>query len=132
MQYKYYTQSGSIYVRTVDVYGDDWVRLDHDGQTTPLAGAMHLTRKRLQTLITDYPIGVLDHTALIGRSIAKEFFDDVQREGAVQVSAEEDSTIFFLIDRGEGQYSLGHSSGVGRIESHDGTEVPESIEKKAF
>lgn len=130
MQYKYHTKSGCVYVRTVDVYGDDWVRLVPGGRPEPLAGAMHVTRRRLQELITDYPVNVLDHTALIGRCIAKEFFDDVEREGGVCVSVAEDSTIFFLVDRGEGQYSLGHSSRVERIETSESIEAPERAVKR--
>lgn len=125
-----HTKSGCVYVRTVDIYGDDWYRVDADGQRFLLAGAMHLTHRRLQALITDYPVGVLDHTALIGRSIAKEFFDDVKREGVIEVSDSEESTIFFLIDRGEGQYSLGHSSRVEKVEVSEGREDPESVEKR--
>lgn len=127
MQYKYHTKSGSVYVRTVDAYGDTWDKIDKKGQHTFLAGAMHLTRRRLQELITDYPLAVLDRTALLAKSVAKEFFDDARREGAAQVPQTEESMIFFLIDRGDGKYSIGYSSRVEKIEILEREEKPEGV-----
>lgn len=120
MQIKYYTKSGSVYIRTVDAAGDAWQKLDKAGRHFPLAGAMHLSRRRLQALITDYPVTALDSTACFGEGVAKEFFDDAKREGGVELLPEtEDSTIFFLIDRGLGQYGIGYSTRVEKIEKSD-------------
>ena len=116
MQIRYTTQSGSVYVRTVHEDLELWCKLDSRGEGIPLAGAMHLSRRRLQTLITDYPVSALNRTACFGSGLAKEFFDDAKREGAVEVPAGEESTIFFLIDRGLNQYGIGHSSRVVKVE----------------
>lgn len=116
MQIQYTTQSGSVYIRTVDDSGDLWHKLDKAGHQFSLAGAMHITRRRLQTLITDYPLHALDQTVCFGEGVAKEFFDDAKREGAVKVSEDEESTIFFLIDRGLDQYGIAHSSRVVKVE----------------
>ena len=125
MQYKYYTKSGSVYIRTVDAYGDTWDRQDKAGRPIPLAGAVHLTRRRLQELITDYPVNVLDRTALMSRSVAREFFDDVKREEKKPIPQGEESLIFFLLDLGDGKYSIGYSSPVERVEIREQTEKPE-------
>ena len=117
MQIHYHTQSGSIYVRTKAATGDVWHKLDADGQRQSLAGAMHLTRKRLQQLITDYPATALDQTVCFGEGVAKEFFDDAKREGTVQIDEAEESTIFFLTEWGFGQYSIGYSSRVEKVET---------------
>lgn len=116
MQYKYHTKSGSLYIRTVDAYGDTWDKIDKDGNLTPLAGAMHITRRRLQEIITDYPLIILNRTALLGKSIAKDFFEDVRREGIVHIPKNEESLIFFLIEKEDGKYSVGYSSRVERVE----------------
>ena len=125
MQYKFHTRSGSVYVHTVDTYGDTWHKVDRKGGESPLAGAVHLTRRRLQELITDYPIAALARTAFLSVSVAKEFFDDVEREGSARVPETEESAIFFLIDRGEGRYNLGYSSRVEKIEAVETIEQEE-------
>ena len=126
MLYKYHTKSGSVYVHTVDAYGDTWEKMDRDGKYASLAGAVHLTRRRLQSLITDYPIAALTRTTIFGKTVAREFFDDVIREDTAEAPAPEteDSTIFFLIEREDGRYSLGHSSRVQRVE------IIETIERE--
>ncbi len=119
MQIHYHTKSGSIYIRTKSAAGDTWHKLDAGGEHQSLAGGMHLTRKRLQQLITDYPVTALDHTVCFGEGVAKEFFDDAKRESAVQIDQAEESTIFFLTERGFGQYGIGYSSRVEKIETVD-------------
>lgn len=116
MQYKYYTKTGSIYIRTQDAYGDTWDKIDKDGGLIPLTGAMLITRRRLQEIITDYPLIILNRTALISKHIAKDFFEDVQREGIVHIPEQEEALIFFLIEREGGQYTVGYSSRVERVE----------------
>lgn len=116
MQYKYHTKSGSIYIRTLDTYGDSWDKIDKEGNLTPLAGAMHISRQRLQEIIADYPLIILSRTALIGKSIARDFFEDVKREGIVHIPEKQESLIFFLIEREGGKYSVGYSSRVERVE----------------
>jgi hypothetical protein len=127
MQYKYHTKSGSVYVRTVDAYGDTWDKFDKAGQSVSLAGAIHLTRKRLQEIVTDYPVTALVQTTILGQSVAREFFDDVKREGSKTIPEGEESAIFFLIDRGEGRCSLGYSSRIEKIEVLDQAEKPEGV-----
>ncbi|MBC8379821.1 MAG: hypothetical protein H8E62_11695 [Planctomycetes bacterium] len=117
MQIHYHTKSGSIYVRTTAAAGDIWHKVDADGQRESLAGGMHLTRKRLQQLITDYPVSALDSTVCFGEGVAREFFDDAKRENAVQVDDAEESAIFFLTERGFGQYGIGYSSRVEKVET---------------
>lgn len=116
MQFKYHTKSGSMYIHTIDAYGNDWYKLDKAGRRVDLAGAVHLTRKRLQTLITDYPVKAMNRTAFFGKAVAREFFDDVKRHEGARISQTEDSTIFFLTRRGEDLYSIGFSSRVIKIE----------------
>lgn len=116
MQIRYTTQSGSVYVRSNAGSGEIWYKLDKHDLHIPLAGAMHLSRRRLQTLITDYPRTALDHTACFGEGLAKEFFDDAKREGIIEIPESEESTIFFLVNRGLGQYGIGYSSRIVNIE----------------
>jgi hypothetical protein len=127
MQYKYHTKSGSVYVRTVDAYGDTWEKFDKAGQAAPLTGAMRLSRRRLQEIVTDYPVAALVRTTILGESVAREFFDDVRREGSKQTPDGEESAIFFLIDRGDGRYSLGHSSRIEKVEIFEQEEKPEGV-----
>ncbi len=119
MQIHYTTQSGSVYIRSIDGSGETWHKQDIAGEQIKLAGAMHISRRRLQALITDYPVSALDQTACFGEGVAKEFFDDARRQREVEVSESEESTIFFLLDRGLGQYGIGRSSRVVRIVKHD-------------
>ena len=119
MQIQYTTQSGSVYIRTVHEGLELWCKLDKHGEGVPLAGGMHLSRRQLQQLITDYPASAMDRTACFGSGIAKEFFDDAKRLGSNEVPAGEESTIFFLVCRGLGQYGIGHSSRVVKVERSD-------------
>ncbi|MHC4552225.1 MAG: hypothetical protein ACYSUT_05605 [Planctomycetota bacterium] len=116
MQIRYTTQSGSVYVRANAGDGEIWYKLDKNDLHVPLAGAMHISRRRLQSLITDYPRAALDQTACFGEGLAKEFFDDAKREGAVEVPEGEESTIFFLVNRGLSEYGIGYSSRIVEIE----------------
>ena len=86
-----------------------------DGQGQ-IKSMLPMATRRLQALITDYPIAALTRTRIFGKSVAKEFFDDVAREETAEIPETEESTIFFLLDRGNEQYSIGHSSRVVRIE----------------
>ena len=116
MQIRYTTQSGSVYVRTDNEGGQFWYKLDKTGLHVPLAGAIHISLHRLQALITDYPRAALDQTACFGDGLAKEFFDDAKRHKSVEVLENEDSTIFFLINRGLNQYGIGYSSLIVNVE----------------
>lgn len=116
-QIHYHTKSGSIYVRTVDETGESWHRETPDGKRFDLAGGMHLTRQRLQQIITDYPANVMDKTACLCEGVAIEFFFDAKHHASVDVPEHEESTIFFLINRGLGQYGIGHSSRIEKVET---------------
>lgn len=116
MQIHYTTQSGSVYRCSTHASGDVWHKQSVTGEQIELAGAMHISRRRLQALITDYPTSALDQTACFGEGVAREFFDDARRQRAVQVPETEESTIFFLVDRGLGQYGIGHSSRIVNVE----------------
>ncbi|MHC5083337.1 MAG: hypothetical protein ACYTET_05295 [Planctomycetota bacterium] len=118
MQIKYTTQSGSVYIQNATSGGELWHKEDAAGNPILLAGAMHISRSRLQRLITEYPRQALDQTACFGEGIAREFFDDAKREGG-KVADSEESKIFFLVNRGLGKYGLGYSSSVQRIETID-------------
>ncbi len=116
MKIHYHTKSGSIYIRTMAEGGDVWHREDADGNREALAGGIHLTRRRLQQIITDYPVTARDKTTCFGEAVAKEFFDDAKREDSVYVDDDQESTIFFLTEKGLDQYGLNYSSRVERIE----------------
>ena len=115
MQIQYTTKSGSIYIQNATAGGDLWHKLDAAGNQIPLAGAMHISRDRLQRLITEYPASALDRTVCFGEGVAREFFDDARREGG-KVGQGQESKIFFLVNRGLQKYSLGYSSRVEHVE----------------
>lgn len=115
MQIRYYTQKGSVYIYRSGESGG-WLKQDRNGIFLPLAGAIHLPRTRLQDLIRDYPTSALDTTVCFGSGLAKEFFDDAKREHVAEIPEGKETNIFFLVSRGNDQYSLGYSSTVVKIE----------------
>lgn len=114
MKIQYFTQKGSVYIHQTDTGG--WLKQDRNGVFLPLAGAIHLTRTRLQELIREYPTSALDTTVCFGTSLAKEFFDDAKREHIADIPAGQETNIFFLLSKEEGKFSLGYSSIIQRIE----------------
>ena len=116
MQIQYFTQKGSVYACQNDATGKQWSKKDRNGVLLLLAGGIHLTRKRLQELISEYPTSALDTTVCFGDSLAKEFFDDAKREHLDKIPDGQETHIFFLLKKGDGKYSLGYSSPIQKIE----------------
>jgi hypothetical protein len=90
MEIRYFTKKGSIYIQKIEEGQEFWIRKEKDGQTSMLAGAVHISYKRLQELIREYPA-------------------DIRRDKTV---------ICFLLKTGE-HYRLGCSSLVERTEEAD-------------
>ena len=126
MQVTYYTQKGSTYLCRTDGGQQKWFKRGRDGVFTPLAGAIHLPRTRLQDLLREYPRSALDTTVCFGNGLAEEFFEDARREHLPDIPDGVETNIFFLLSKAGGKYSLGYSSTIDRIEK---TEVPQSAVK---
>ena len=80
MHIKYYTQKGSIYIHTVEDSGYYWVKEDADGGIHPLVEALHISKDKLQELISEYPSSLLDKTLCFDMGVEKEFFDDADHD----------------------------------------------------
>ena len=118
MQIRYFTQKGSIYTFRNGPSGGAgvWTKQGRDGLFQPLAGALHLPRTRLQELLREYPTSARDSTVCFGNGLAREFFDDVEREHITDIPDGQETNIFFIIKKAEGRFTLGYSSVVERIE----------------
>lgn len=127
MQIKYYTKKGSVYLHHTDNSGVMWYKQDRGGRMQLLAGAIHLPRTRLQELLRDYPPSARDTTVCFGNGLAKEFFDDAKREHIEGDIEGRESTIFFLVSKGEGKFTLGYSSTVDRIEITENAQAPAGV-----
>jgi hypothetical protein len=129
MQIKYFTKKGSVYICQTDASGCVWFKQDRDGVCQPLAGAIHLSRTRLQELMREYPPSARDTTFCFGNGLAKEFFDDAQREHIADIPAGAETNIFFLLSKGEDKFTLGYSSTIQRIEKSETTNPLQPAER---
>lgn len=124
MQTQYFTKKGSLYICQTGSSGDVWLKRGRTGLFQPLAGAIHLTRPRLQDLLREYPTSVLDTTLCFGNGLAAEFFDDAKREHIADIPLGQETNIFFLLNKGEGKFTIGYSSVIERIEkTHEKTSL---------
>jgi hypothetical protein len=121
MEIRYFTKKGSIYIQKIEEGQEFWIRKEKDGQTSMLAGAVHISYKRLQELIREYPSSLLDKTYCFGVDVEKEFLEDAKKETFIGDSADirrDKTVICFLLKTGE-HYRLGCSSLVERTEEAD-------------
>jgi hypothetical protein len=121
MQTHYYTKHGSVYIYRADDAGGQWFRRDRAGTQILLAGAIHLTRRRLQDLLAEYPRSATDSSVCFGTPVAEEFFDDAKREHLTETPDGTETRIFYLIQKGDDKFSLGYSSTVQRFEKQTAT-----------
>jgi hypothetical protein len=121
MQVKYFTKKGSIYIQKIEEGQEFWLKKEKDGQTCLLAGAVHISFKRLKELIREYPSSLLDKTYCFGMDVEKEFLEDAKKEafiGDLGDVRSENTVICFLMKAGE-HYRLGCSSLVVKMEETD-------------
>ena len=116
MHIKYYTSKGSIYTHKFEGNQDYWTKEDKDGETYPLVEGLHISIKKLQALIKDYPSTVLDKTYCFDDNVEREFFDDIKREQIDVLFEAEDTVIFFIAQRDSGLHAIECSSPVVKIE----------------
>ena len=116
MQIKYHTRKGSIYIHTFNGGQDYWVKEDKNGVIHPFIGGIHISRKRLQELVGEYPSTLLDKTYCFDMGVEKELFEDAKREEYSGIFQKEETVIFFLIKRDSDCYAIGYSSLVEKIE----------------
>ena len=71
MQIKYFTSKGSIYVHEVAGENDYWFKEDKDGEIHLLIGGIHISKKRLRDLVSEYPSTLLDKTCCFDVGVEK-------------------------------------------------------------
>ena len=116
MQIKYHTRKGSIYTHTLEGDQDYWIQEDREGGIHPLVEGLHVSKKKLQKLLREYPSTVLDKTYCFDDNVEKEFFDDVKREEVATRFEAEDTVVFFIVKSDLGLHTIGCSSQVVKIE----------------
>ncbi|MEN8127042.1 MAG: hypothetical protein ABFR90_04460 [Planctomycetota bacterium] len=116
MQVKYYTSKGSIYVHEIAGENEFWFKQDTHGDIHPLIGGIHISRKRLQELVSEYPSTLLDKTYCFDVGVEQEFFEDAKREAYPDRIHGDETIICFLIKRNSNCYAIGCSSLVQKIE----------------
>ena len=116
MHIAYYTSKGSVYTHTIEGNQDYWVKKDKDGEFHSLAEGIHIPKKKLQELITEYPSTLLDKTYCLNENVEREFLDEAKREQVDVLFKAEDTVIFFIVKRESGQHAIGCSSQVVKIE----------------
>jgi hypothetical protein len=121
MEIRYFTKKGSIYIQKIEEGQEFWIKKEEDGCTYPLAGAVHISFKKLKELIREYPSSLLDKTYCFGTDVETEFLEDAKKEafiGDLEDVKVARTVICFLMKIGE-QYRLGCSSLVVRMEEGD-------------
>ena len=116
VQIKYFTSKGSIYVHEVAGENDYWFKEDKGGEIHPLIGGIHISKRRLQDLVSEYPSTLLDKTCCFDVGVEKEFFEDAKRETYSGAIHREETVIFFLTKRESDRYAIGCSSLVEKVE----------------
>jgi hypothetical protein len=121
MEIKYYTQKGSVYIQKFEEGQEFWIKKEKDGTTCVLAGAVHISFKKLRELIREYPSSLLDKTLCFSADVEKEFLEDAKNEafiGGLDDVKREKTVICFLVKMGE-HYRLGCSSLVEKMEENE-------------
>ena len=116
MQTKYFTSKGGIYVHEIEGKNEFWFKEDKEGEIHPLVAGIHISKKRLQELVSEYPSTLLDKTYCFDVGVEKEFFEDAKRETYSGMIHREETVIFFLAKRESDHYAIGCSSLVVKIE----------------
>jgi len=116
MQIRYHTTKGSTYTHTVEGTQDHWVQEDKEGASHSLVEGLHISKKKLQILLRDYPSTVLDKTYCFDDRVEKQFFEDVKREHVDALFESEETVILFVVKSESGLYRIGCSSPVVKIE----------------
>ena len=118
MQTSYFTKRGSIYTHKVDAEKEIWFKEDRAGEMHSLAGGVYITIRKLQKLVSDYPL-LLDRTYAFDMGVEKEFFEEAKKEQFKGDIGDEETIIFFLIKKEFGTYGIGSSSLIERIETEE-------------
>ncbi len=119
MQRKYITKKEGIYIQEIKGGRELWIKREKNGQIYPLMGGIHISRKKLEELIREYPSRLLDKTYCFDADVEREFFEDAKRERFIGSIESEQTVIFFLVKREANRYGIGCSSLVERIEEVD-------------
>ena len=54
MQRKYFTKKEGIYIQEIKGGRELWIKREKNGQSYPLMGGIHISRKKLEELIRKY------------------------------------------------------------------------------
>ena len=115
MEIRYHTKKGSIYIQRIQEDRELWVKEGRDGTIHSLAGGVHISVRSLHKLVTERP-SLLDSTYCFDMGVEKDLFDDAKKERFTSGTEKEETIIFFLTKKGEGQYGIGCSSLIDKIE----------------
>ena len=115
MQTSYFTKRGSVYKHKVEGDNEIWFKEDRSGEVYALAGGIHISIKKLQKIVSDYP-SLLDRTYAFDMGVEKEFFENAKKERFTGDIGNEETIIFFLAQKEFGTYGIGCSSLIERIE----------------
>lgn len=118
MKIKYHTKKGSIYTHQVFDERELWTKENKDGIVQSLDSGIHITIKSLQKLVINNS-SLLDRTYSFDLHIDRDLFENAKREGIKAGANGEDSLIFFTIKKDHGQYGVGCSSLITRVEMED-------------
>jgi len=118
MQINYFTKRGSIYKRKIENDSEIWFKEDRSGDDHALVGGIHVSIKKLQKIVSDYP-SLLDRTYAFDMGVEKEFFEGAKKEQFTGDIGNEETVIFFLAQKEFGTYGIGCSSLIERIEEVD-------------
>jgi hypothetical protein len=116
MQIKYYTSKGSMYVHEIEGENEFWFKKDKEDDIHPLVAGIHISKKRLQELVSEYPSTLLDKTYCFDVGVEKEFFEDAKREKYSGMILREETVIFFLAKREPDHCAISCSSLVVKIQ----------------
>jgi len=119
MERKYFTAKGTTYIQKIEDDREFWIKQDAGGESQPLLGGIHISRKKLKELVREYPSSLLDRTYCFEEEVEREFFEDARREQFFGSIESEPTVIFFLMKRQPHKYGIGCSSLVERIEEID-------------
>ena len=119
MEKRYFTKKGAVYIQKIEGAKESWIKQEKSGETHPLTGGIHLSRKKLKELIREYPSSLLDKTYCFDIDVEKEFFEDAKKEEFTGSIEDEQTVIIFLVKRDSDRYGFGCSSLVERINELD-------------
>lgn len=115
MKIKYHTKKGSVYIRQIFDEREMWVKQEKDGVIQPLDCGIHITIKSLQKLVINNS-SLLDRTYSYDLHIDRDLFESAKKERITDSTNGDESLIFFVVKKGQGQYGVGCSSLIQKIE----------------